>query len=314
MERKIKVYLGSLSHNYACNGPFTHPLNLGYLASYAKKFFHKPEILDIRLFVYPNDILDEIKKDPPDFLGLASYTWNDNLNKEILKYVKKNYPKTVTFFGGPNFNNYNLENYFLERPYLDYYIVNQGETGFLELINKYSEGKLNRNISEAKVMDNVAFFNNKLKKICMGDISKRYKDLDVIPSPYLDGTLDKFFDDKNLIPIIETMRGCPFTCTYCAWGDDWLRASNRFSLERVISEINYIAKKFDKSKIKFNGYLYLADSNFGMHRRDSDIAQKIRDAYDKYNWPRSIWATWAKNSNEKVIEIASILKPLLQSC
>ena len=49
------------------------------------------------------------------------------------------------------------------------------------------------------------------------------------------------FLDKNLIPIVETMRGCPFTCTYCAWGDDWLRASNRFSLE-VISEIDYIAK------------------------------------------------------------------------
>ena len=32
----------------------------------------------------------------------------------------------------------------LERPYLDFYIVNQGETGFLELINKYSEGKLDR--------------------------------------------------------------------------------------------------------------------------------------------------------------------------
>ena len=71
------------------------------------------------------------------------------------------------------------------------------------------------------------------------------------------------------------MRGCPFTCTYCAWGDDWLRASNRFSLERVLSEIDYIAKKFESSKKEFNGYLYLADSNFGMHKRDIEIAEKI---------------------------------------
>ncbi len=311
MGKKIKIYLGSLSHNYACNGPFTHPLNLGYLTSYAKKFYKNPEDLDIRLFVYPNDILDEIKKDPPDILGFASYTWNDNLNKEILKYVKKNYPNVITIFGGPNFNNYDLEKYFLERPYLDFYVVNQGETGFLELINKYSEGKLDRNHKDTQQMENLAFYNTKLKRVFIGNIAKRYKDLDIIPSPILDGTLDKFFEDKNLIPIIETMRGCPFTCTYCAWGDDWLRASNRFSLERVLSEIDYIAKKFAASKKKFNGYLYLADSNFGMHRRDSEIAQKIREAHDKYNWPRSIWATWAKNSNEKVIEIASILKPML---
>ena len=26
-----------------------------------------------------------------------------------------------------------------------------------------------------------------------------------------------------------------------------------------------------------------------------------------------MWATWAKNSNEKVIEIASIIKPMLQA-
>ena len=172
---------------------------------------------------------------------------------------------------------------------------------------------MDRNHQDTQQMENLAFYNKKLKRVFIGNIAKRYKDLDIIPSPILDGTLDKFFDDKNLIPIIETMRGCPFTCTYCAWGDDWLRASNRFSLERVLSEIDYIAKKFAASKKKFNGYLYLADSNFGMHRRDSEIAKKMREVHDNYGWPRSIWATWAKNSNEKVIEIASIIKPMLQA-
>ena len=60
-------------------------------------------------------------------------------------------------------------------------------------------------------MDNVAYYNIFNKKVCMGDISKRYKDLDIIPSPILDGTLDKFFKDKNLIPIVEIfMRGNPY--------------------------------------------------------------------------------------------------------
>jgi len=42
---------------------------------------------------------------------------------------------------------------------------------------------------------------------------KRIKDLDEIPSPYLTGVLDKFFDGK-LAPFIETNRGCPFTCSF----------------------------------------------------------------------------------------------------
>ena len=129
----------------------------------AKKYFDKPENLDIRLFVYPNDILDEIKKDPPDILGLASYTWNDNLNHQILKFVKKEFSRTITLMGGPNFNNYQLEEYFLSRPFLDYFIVNQGETGFLELIKNYANGTLDKNSSEAQIIDNVAYYNNNIK-------------------------------------------------------------------------------------------------------------------------------------------------------
>ena len=68
------------------------------------------------------------------------------------------------------------------------------------------------------------------------------------------------------------MRGCPFTCTYCAWGDGGLERTIDLVLKSNF-EIDYIAKKYDQSKEKFNGYLYLADSNFGMHRRDSDIAK-----------------------------------------
>ena len=71
----------------------------------------------------------------------------------------KNYPDIVTIFGGPNFNNYDLENYF-DRPYLDFYIVNQGETGFLELINKYSEGKLDRNHQDTQQMEKLFLIRN----------------------------------------------------------------------------------------------------------------------------------------------------------
>jgi len=313
MKKKIQIYLASLNNNYACKGPFTHPLNLGYLSSYAKKYFKGNQKLEIKLFVYPNELLDEIKKCKPDIIGLASYTWNENLNDQILLKIKKLNPEIITIMGGPNFNNYDLDKYFKNKHFLDYFIVNQGETGFLNIIDKFSINELDRYSSNLGVIDNVAYYNKSLKKVFIGDITKRYKDLDIIPSPYLDGTLDKFIDDENLIAIIETMRGCPFPCTYCAWGDDWLRASNRYSTERVNAEIDYIAKKHIESKKLLNGYLYLADSNFGMHKRDEEIAKKIRETHDKYGWPKTIWATWAKNSNEKVIEIASILKPMLQA-
>ena len=45
----------------------------------------------------------------------------------------------------------------------------------------------------------------------------RISDLETIPSPYLTGILDEFFE-TNLIPIIETNRGCPYRCTFIAQG------------------------------------------------------------------------------------------------
>ena len=50
-----------------------------------------------------------------------------------------------------------------------------------------------------------------------------------------------------------------------------------------------------------------------MHRRDKEIATQIRSIHDKTGWPTSLWATWAKNSSEAVIDIATTLKPLLQA-
>ena len=38
-----------------------------------------------------------------------------------------------------------------------------------------------------------------------------------IPSSYLTGAMDEFFSHP-IIPIIETTRGCPFSCSFCADG------------------------------------------------------------------------------------------------
>lgn len=46
------------------------------------------------------------------------------------------------------------------------------------------------------------------------DLTRRRTDLDEIPSPYLTGALDEFFAVPNLGPMIETVRGCPYSCTF----------------------------------------------------------------------------------------------------
>ena len=80
--------------------------------------------------------------------------------------------------------------------------------------------------------------------------------------------------EHNYQVIIETNRGCPFLCTYCYWGRGGNTTKYRFhSLERIFAEIEWTSRK----KIK---YVWNADSNFGMHKRDIEIAKKLQISDD----------------------------------
>ena len=131
----------------------------------------------------------------------------------------------------------------------------------------------------------------------------RTKKLDDIPSPYLTGLLDKFFDGK-LTPMIQTNRGCPFTCTFCVDGADDVNRVNQFGLDRVGSELDYIGKHATKNVHS----LHISDLNFGMYPRDLDICDSIVDGQKKYDYPHRIISTTGKNKKERIIKAIEKLK------
>ena len=104
----MKIFFGDLVHNWAGNGVWTIPLNIGYIASYSQK--KAKEInLDIttRLFKDPTDIIEAIKSEKPDVLALSYYVWNENLNSKIMTIAKKANPNVLNIGGGPHFTNIN---------------------------------------------------------------------------------------------------------------------------------------------------------------------------------------------------------------
>ena len=59
---KCLIYLADLAHNYAANGPFTFPINIGYIAAYAKKVYGD------KIEIFLNDTgSPALIKDPADF-------------------------------------------------------------------------------------------------------------------------------------------------------------------------------------------------------------------------------------------------------
>lgn len=301
MKKKIKIYLCDLAHNYLGAGTYMFPLSIGYIAAYTNKFFSKD--VDIQLFKYPQNFIDEFKKNKPELVGFSNFVWNADLNNRVSRWIKSISPETIVVFGGPNID-YSSEGYkrfFTTHVAVDFYVLHQGETPFVNLLKEIFNKNLDLSRLKSKAIDDVIFYDKNSDGIVEGKTLPRIKEVDTIPSPYLTGLLDKFFE-TNLIPIVETNRGCPYQCTYCCQGLVSHHKIEFYSLERIKEELKYIA-----NKTKSTNMLIFADSNFGIVERDIEIAKYVAKLMEETNYPRKVNMNWAKNQ-PKIFEIARILK------
>ena len=304
--RKLKLYIADLTHDTILLVSDTIPINIGFIASFAKKRFG--DQIEISLFKYPQSIIDAIIDDPPDVLALSNYSWNSNLSESVCELAKEIKPEIITVQGGTNFPHNKREQliFLLHRPNTDIHVELESEASFSNLIalvlGAPREQVFNSPINGCVFVKPSTYQNSK-PELITGFQPDRIRDLDSIPSPYLNGMLDSFFDGK-LTPFLETNRGCPFKCSFCHTGNNFFQKTNLFSLERIKEEISYIAPKAAELGIV---NLHIADTNFGMYKRDRDITKYLRKAHDKYGWPMQIMATTGKNNKERVIDITSIM-------
>tara|TARA_B110001452_G_scaffold227409_1_gene202299 strand:- start:47 stop:2179 length:2133 start_codon:yes stop_codon:yes gene_type:complete len=301
--RKLKIYLCDLTYDTIILVSDTIPINIGLIGAYLDH--HLKDKVEISLFKYPNDVMEQIEKDPPDVIGFSNYSWNSNLSEFVAAFTKKIKKDTIILQGGTNFPNQPEEQAkFLKlRPSTDVYTLYEGEKAALKIIERILENWDNRENIFNDPIEGCGFIHPVTKKYIVGKFIERIKDLDELPSPYLNGMLDKFFDGR-LTPFLETNRGCPFTCSFCHTGSKFYHKIHKYSETRVAKEIEYVAKKAGSLNLT---NLHLADVNFGMYPTDKQTAEYLLAANKKYGWPLQIMAATGKNSKERVMEITSIL-------
>jgi len=295
--RPLSIYLADLTYTTLSLATDAFPLNVGFIAAYAKKRFGNE--IDIRLFKYVGDLEDAIHEKAPDILGVSNYPWNLNLGLEFFSMTRALSPDTICVMGGPNIP---LEDeprcQFIKRnPLIDFYAYLEGEEAFASLVTRALETGADREKMKSFPLDG---FVHRMgdTEVMKGIMLTRRRDLDEIPSPYLTGLMDPFFDGR-LSPMLETNRGCPFSCTFCHEGNQLISKVNHFSLERVKAELDYIAAAVQKASNLVSNLMF-ADPNFAMYERDYQIVEHIERIQQKYNWPRSIFASTGKNKKERI--------------
>ncbi len=293
---KKLIYFADLTYDSNVLSSNVHPFGIGLLAAYLLDKLG--DDIEIELFKYPQDLLSALERKTPDMIGFSNYSWTLYLSYEIAQKVKKTHPETVVIFGGPNYGFEREEAYeFWQRhPLMDFYIIKEGEQATERLISTLLDNEFDaeRVKSLQLPLANCHYFVEGLGLV-EGDVLPRM-DISDIPSPYILGLMDKFFDSK-LIPMIHTSRGCPFMCSFCAEGARYYtKVKHKMDLK---SEIEYIAARTVGSP-----ELYITDANFGMFKQDIEKARIIADIQEKTGYPQFIHVSTGKNHQERVLEVA----------
>ena len=299
LKQKLEVFLCDLTHTGNGIGTNNIPLNIGIIAAYTKKYLD--DQVNFTLFKYPEDLNEALRNIQPDIIGFSNYAWNDRLNEYFCKKIKTLNSRIITVKGGPNIplpsdqKKVYLENH----SDTDYYFTLEAEDAFKRFLERF----LASDLKESVPVDGCVYIDQSGEMITGSNLG-RMTDLKEIPSPYLEGLLDKFFDG-HLVPIVETTRGCPFSCNFCNFGQSYYSKIRRFDMEIVQQELRYIA-----NKVKDSGptNLILTDMNFGMYPRDIDVANEIIRCRDEHQWPISVYIETGKNRIDTVSKVVDILK------
>ena len=239
--------------------------------------------------VNTHDLLNQIEE--PDVVALSCYMWNTKRTLYLAKLIKEKYPNCKILAGGPDIYD---NNFLYEYPWLDILVYGEGEETFKEYLLGYDLDDI-MGISYIK--------NGELKSNPERIRStKPFLDTNVYQNKLLDPHVEYLKSRYNMVwALLETNRGCPYSCSFCDLGVSAMSKVRQVSDEDVYSQIDY----FSRHEIS---NILITDSNFGAFHRDLTIIDRIAKSKDETGYPKSLYATWAKNSNERVFEVSKKLK------
>jgi radical SAM superfamily enzyme YgiQ (UPF0313 family) len=291
------VVVGLVQINNSFSGQNYLPYSVALLQTYAQKM--SPEASRFRFLppIYKRvriaDAVDALKD--ADLVGFSTYVWNGRISLEIARRLKSLKPGITIVFGGPHVPD-QPEAFLRANPQIDLAVHNEGERTFLKLLEAYPDW------AAWETLPGVSLVTLQGRFVRNPNID-RVRDLDEIPSPFLEGAFDEIMaanPHESWIGLWETNRGCPFRCTFCDWGSATAAKVTKFGAERLYREVDWFADK----RIE---YIFCCDANFGIQKRDVDIAKYVAGIKQSTGYPVALSVQNTKNATERAYETQKIL-------
>ncbi len=236
--KKRKVILlqvnALIQYGAGTSGAFV-PLALGLLKAQAMKEelceeHYGIEIINSKMCMNFGEkrLIEYIVEQKADIIGFSCYGWNYLKSQYLCKKIKEMIPNVFIFFGGPEVGPRSIE-VLEETPTLQLVARGEGEITFVEILKCILENRGFKDVKGVTYRDD----DNTIK---VNEDRPVMEDLDNIASPYIYNTLELQYCDEL---VIETVRGCPFSCSYCFYGGGQ-KKMRYFSLDRVKEEFEIV--------------------------------------------------------------------------
>ena len=229
-------------------------------------------------------------------VAFSGYSWNWRLSLAVARSLRAIDADVFVVLGGPCVPRRpeRAAAFLAEHVYVDALVLGEGELPFRALLSSLLEGRGLHGVPSL-------VFRATDGTIVATEPSARLRDFSSLGSPYLDGTFDTLVESTQprrpgdlplRAAVVETNRGCPFTCTFCDWGQAVHTRVHELPLERVHAELEWIARRGLP-------YVYIADANFGIRPRDLGIVQYLGDLRRTHDAPLYCYFHLTKNATER---------------
>jgi len=221
----------------AINAKYIHSnLAVYSLKANAGKYEEDIELAEYTINHQKEEILAGIYRKKPDVVGFSCYIWNIEYVLDVAENLKKICPQVEIIFGGPEVS-YDAEKVLQRYPFVDLVMVGEGENTFREyaafLLGEGAEKRSDIAGLCYRKEDGKAVFTAPRMPMKMDDLVFPYRDLEQM---------------ENRIIYYETIRGCPFSCSYCLSSID--KTVRLRSLDLVFDELDFFLKNRVK-QVKF---------------------------------------------------------------